>query len=284
MLTLFAYFLLDYLVCFIRILNTLNIKIIYVVGVVSMKNNKKKIIGCAEYKKMIKISERVQSQFEQMNKLMAIKISQNVFSDFSKQIEIATQGIMRVKRKHNKIKKSRNKWILHKNMPISIISLYDENKHEFEDFVDNDKAIKGLINFYRKNKYFKKHLEILEEGLKAHKNKNYIVSIPLFLLSIDGILIHYGIKNKFVKDGKIMTNEKRNPLANMKSVSNYLKNMLSNDFINFMSRKPKTKRARSNYLWNYRNNVMHGTDTKYASLQWSLKLLIVLRILDEMLK
>lgn len=199
---------------------------------------------------------------------------------FQEQIKLISEKAREFKKLHEKVKKSRNKWILYKELPISTISLYDPNTHTFINFLEKKEDAEELARFYKGNKYFKPHISVLREAFIAHASKNYIVSIPLLLTQIDGIIIRYGKSRGLVKNKKIV---RTNMIAHMRNLIKVYQ-LISKEFIEFVDKKVKTKRAKENQLWEFRNSVLHGIDPNYADEQWSIKLLYVLIILECALK
>ncbi len=208
---------------------------------------------------------------------LPMKILEMRFNILSDAIE---KGAKEMKRIDSKIRKSNNKWILYQKLPLTILNLYDHQNKKFIDFLDDMKHLDDYTDFLTKNKYIKPYKEILKRGLKAHIEKDFLVSIPLLIIVIDGSFYTYGIKKKIVKRGKI---KGTNSNANFKNISKYLQStyqMLSNEFVEFVDKKTKYRTKRKNQLWTFRNNVLHGINPNYGSEQWSIKLLFVLRFLE----
>jgi len=187
-------------------------------------------------------------------------------------------------RRYNKIRNSLHKWILHGELPITYSSFYDHTHNRFNNFVTDKEDVKQLLRLFRSNKFIKPYYKVINRALIAHINnrkEGYYVSIPLLLLSIDGIFIKFGEEKNIVKGGRIQGKG----YANMEKVLKELHALFDKNFCEFMSKEQfKTRVWKYKKLWEFRNDVMHGIQPNYANEQWSLRLIFVLLILSHTFK
>lgn len=76
---------------------------------------------------------------------------------------------------------------------------YEDSLIDFyQDLFSKENHIKGILTSWTKLEIYKKRVTILDRALRAHLEKDYMVSIPLFIAMIEGILINVlgkGFKN-----------------------------------------------------------------------------------------
>ncbi|MBI4163347.1 MAG: hypothetical protein HY512_00675 [Candidatus Aenigmarchaeota archaeon] len=226
-------------------------------------------------------------EFRQHNLRQLENVRKNIFGalidNWHHQFSILSERVKEFKKYQSRLKKSRDKWIFHDDLPISVITLYDINEKKFINPIKTKDDCDELLELYATNKYFLPHNIILKEALYAHSNKNYIVSIPLLLTQIDGIYFTYAKRKKTVYQNKYIKGvQDSNSQANFKNLEKHL-NLVSKEFLEFIDKKVGV-RAKKHTLWTYRNDVLHGKRTNYAEEQWSTKLLFILRLLHVALK
>jgi len=61
-------------------------------------------------------------------------------------------------------------------------------------------TVSRIKKSWRRNELFKKRLKYLLRGLSAHRDKDYIASIPVLIPHIEGILVDFFITNGILKD------------------------------------------------------------------------------------
>lgn len=240
-----------------------------------------------------------QQQREMLKSLAPLQINISLQAAMSKRIaEIAkpiitqtrmlSKAAKEYKRRGDKIKKSEQRWILYDKLPIVLLSFYDVDNHKFVNFLNHSDEVKVYIKMLKTNKYFLPHIKIIERAFLAHSQKDYEVSIPLFFICIDGVLINFGKKNGLVSGKNIKKKVKgRKPLANMKSISKEVEGtygIIDKKFISFMDKEVKSNVRKYKGLWQFRNDVMHGIQPNYSDEQWSIKLIFVLRLLYDSLR
>jgi len=76
---------------------------------------------------------------------------------------------------------------------IFFLSEIEEHKQNPWEFFDNEftcnETVHALLDFWRGTELFQPRITILEKALLAHLEKNYVVSIPMLLIQIDGALV-----------------------------------------------------------------------------------------------
>ncbi len=73
---------------------------------------------------------------------------------------------------------------------LNELNNYEDNLIDFyQDLFSKEKHIKGILNSWAQLEVYKKRISILDRALGAHLDKDYMVSIPLFIAMIEGILI-----------------------------------------------------------------------------------------------
>ncbi len=190
-------------------------------------------------------------------------------------------GFGQYKKRYDKIKKSNEKWILAGNLPANLNTLYDHRRRRFKNFITQKKEIPEVLKILKSNKFVKPYSKIIRSALIGHCKKDYYVSIPLLILSIDGIFIKYGKEKGIVVKGRIKGKRKH---ANMDSVLEEIYSLFDKSFKDFMTKSIKSKAWKYKGLWQFRNDVMHGIQPNYNDRQWSLRLIFVLTILCYTLK
>ncbi len=207
------------------------------------------------------------------------------FKQLNRQIN---DGLKAYKKRNEKIRKSNERWILAGKVPMNLITLYDHRRNKFKKFITRKKGIPEVLKILESNKFIKPFLKIIKSALIGHCKKDYYVSIPLLLLSIDGAFIRYGKENGIVVGGKIKSKKSvkkiRERYANMDSVLEEIYYLFDKPFCDFMTKTIKNKAWKYKGLWQFRNDVMHGIQPNYNDEQWSLRLIYVLTILRYTLK
>lgn len=195
-------------------------------------------------------------------------------------------GMITFNEKIGKIKSSRDRWIIYDEMPLTRLAFYNPKTEKFDEDLDKE-DIPKMVSALTSNEYFKPFEKIMQRALEAHSNKDYLVSIPLFILATDGILIKFAEKHGLLKDnGKCIeefgSDFKGHP--NMNKVIPLLSkfyNTIPKEFADFI--KDKKSDSDREGLWEFRNKVMHGINPSYEDAQWSCRLMFVVFLLHDLL-
>lgn len=148
----------------------------------------------------------------------------------------------------------------------------EEGKEKvWEKFVDSLKGQEIKKEFdkeYSKNKFIKKRLKIIKEAFKYHEEKNYLVSIPLFLSQIEGIIWDIGVSKGLVDKKelryKIDSSGNRVKDKNGESIP-----WQTSDLIITLFKDTTCKihiKGTDIYSVNFRHPIMHGRCVDYYKL------------------
>lgn len=156
------------------------------------------------------------------------------------------------------------------------------NYYESNKFANLDKMTK----MWNKDKYFNRRMHIIEPAIKAHKKKQYILSIPTLLPQIEGILLDITGKKSESYDKWFK-----------KIIEEYFPNTLKEAYrvplLNYTTDRKMYREIRgyfetdlfSKFLENenltgdhvlQRHGILHGIHLDYASKENSLRALMVL--------
>lgn len=147
-----------------------------------------------------------------------------------------------------------------------------------------------LIDFFNDSSILKERKEIIDSAYTAHKNRNYLLSVPVLLTQIEGIinemLILRGeaklIKGKFFarnKDGSLKLNKNNNPikLTGLKWKIDHSK--FKNDKI-----LKEIANSISDKLIFERNEILHGQGVNLIKPKLSTKCLLIIFVLSNELQ
>lgn len=150
---------------------------------------------------------------------------------------------------------------------------YNEEENEeiekiIEDFFEKfytKSRINKKLERWKKNKYLKNRIQILEEAVYAHNNKKYCLSIPVLYSQVEGIIAEYfnhtgTMKGNKVQEylQKIIKSKSRFDDIFEKSKTDFYKNFGHGDEIFSLGR----------------HSVIHGGDTRYGKCANSLKVIL----------
>lgn len=159
----------------------------------------------------------------------------------------------------------------------------------FDQMLSADDIIASLKTFWRKNRLFNGRMPILDRALDAHKQKDYIVSIPLFLIQMDGIIVdlYPGLKNLSDRKHKLSSLKPKPQKSKVLTAYQDLfgESAIANTISDVILKKwfpgsPLQKDAFPN-----RHQILHGGDVGYYEEKfYSLKCLLVIDGLETVNK
>lgn len=139
---------------------------------------------------------------------------------------------------------------------------------ELIDLIKGEKAKKLFYKEYPSLKFISKRLKIIEEAFENHEKENYLVSIPLFLTQIEGIVWDIGVSKGLVdKDEsryKIDSNGERVKDKNGEDIP-----WQTSDLIIKLFKDSTCKIHRKGteiYSVKFRHPILHGRDANYYDL------------------
>ncbi|WP_434283546.1 hypothetical protein [Clostridium botulinum] len=174
------------------------------------------------------------------------------------------------------IRMIKNGWYFSLILPLTIGELLEMNEEDLNTSLSifyeegTERICNSVIDTFPDRKI------ILEKCFKAHKNGDYELSIPVMFAQADGIskdIFNMNLFNK--KHGKPLTSEQKVITFNEESFVDmpYLIQLSITGELNGNGKKSK-------YL--NRHNVLHGTDTEYATKSNSLRCISMLNFLAEL--
>ena len=165
--------------------------------------------------------------------------------------------------------------------------LLDENrKGEIEEYLlsllrDKDN-MKYIAQKWDSNRYFKNRSKFLHRGLKAHLEKDFIVSIPVLLPHIEAILAEFFVDNGLLSEvpNKFQGNTALSILKTI-TVDEICTELDRTYFRRFLNQKGvyDFKDDDSSYL--NRGKILHGTCLEYDREDWSAQLVYLLDFLCD---
>jgi len=145
---------------------------------------------------------------------------------------------------------------------------------------------KNMIDIAQKwdnNIYFKNRIKFLRRGLKAHSEKDYIVSIPVLLPHIEAILAEFFVEKELLSEApdKFQGNDALKILKTI-TVDELCTEIDKIHFRRFVDQKGVYDfRDDSSYL--NRGKILHGTCLKYDREDWSAQVIYFLDFLCDFL-
>lgn len=164
-------------------------------------------------------------------------------------------------------------WILSTSTKFSVvkevINTYKiKNLEEAEEILLNyytDKeSVKNIYSILKMKslKYIREWLHIIEKGFEYHNKEEYIASVPLFLMVIDGIMSNFTKKDNFFSS-KIDLSVEDSLLQQITEIKDIFY-------------KPRKKTNTDPIYIPYRNGILHGRDINYNNKYVSSKLINLL--------
>ncbi|HIG0362047.1 hypothetical protein [Clostridium sporogenes] len=172
----------------------------------------------------------------------------------------------------------KNGWYFSLRLPLAIGELLEMNQKDLNSSLstffekETNRICDNAISMFPNRKI------ILEKCFKAHKNGDYELSIPVMFAQADGISNDIFNMNFFSKDrynGNLLTSQQKEIIFDVDSFIDipFLLQLSITGELNGSGRK-------SRYL--NRNNVLHGTDTNYATKSNGLRCISMLNFLMEL--
>lgn len=154
-----------------------------------------------------------------------------------------------------------------------------------EDLKDEELTSKQL-NKLTANPVFSPRMRIIKRAVEAHKGGDYVISIPLLLMQIEGVLWDYGVKKKIIEDaynskkridqnGSVILRSDGKP--NEATIQFLLSQLChgGSNFQNHMNEKV--------YSTDFRHPVLHGRLLNYDEEERSALLLLTLYSLEKLM-
>lgn len=162
----------------------------------------------------------------------------------------------------------------------------------FDDQFSQEETIAQLKDFWNKNPIYKPRMKVLGRALDAHLAKDYVVSIPLFLMQMDGIIIdiYPGLKTMAARKNQIAatkpapdTSTKMIPVFQEIMGETVISDVVCHEmFQTWFPGDPLTRNTYPN-----RHQILHGGDLSYADEPYSsLRCLLIvdgLEILNNLI-
>lgn len=182
-------------------------------------------------------------------------------------------------------------WWIISSLPLKIINEIDKNKEKLsKDHVDgmicnyyskdNFNKLDEIIKKWNKLHYFNNRSDILEDAVDAHRTGKYSLSIPTLTPLIEGIIrdfmqIKYGISNfKFPP----VYNKFKNKIVELNDfIATYVITCIDKLYCSF---NPQNPDECSDFN---RNKIFHGLANKYGSQANSLKVILFLDEIFEII-
>ncbi|MCD3321133.1 hypothetical protein G8V07_12520 [Clostridium botulinum D/C] len=182
-------------------------------------------------------------------------------------------------------------WWIISSLPLKITNEIDKNKDELnkddvDDIIcnyyskDNFKKLNEITNKWNRLNYFNNKIDILEDSIDAHKTGKYSLSIPTLTPLIEGIIrefmqSRYGISRfKFPP----VYNEFKNKITELNDfIATYVITCIDKLYCSF---NPKNPNECSDFN---RNKIFHGLANKYGSQANSLKVILFLDEIFEII-
>lgn len=172
-------------------------------------------------------------------------------------------------------------------MPITeirtIIDKYEElDSESFKQYIDEwhlrfctDEIFENMIKKWSSIDVVEKRIHILKDVIKAHKNKNYTLSIPSILPQIEGTLYEYN--NKRFNIGK-------------KSIELYIDTLLQDRDEYLPVKGMIVDKLYEHFKWGSdtdkilsRHAILHGSNVKYNTQINSLKIILIYDLIVELI-
>ncbi|WP_046216661.1 hypothetical protein [Paenibacillus wulumuqiensis] len=140
------------------------------------------------------------------------------------------------------------------------------------NFYTEDKFVK-LENKWIQNDTLKQRIEILLQVLKAHRLEMYYVSVPTMLAQIEGYIWEINKYSGRIHQKKLkeFINNQEHLSIFTESISSYIENVI---FVSFNLDENLNSEIS-------RNAILHGYDVLYGTKEISLKLIIVMNVLQQ---
>ena len=173
-------------------------------------------------------------------------------------------------------------WTIKDTSDIS--KLIKENNHDriieyLLNYLYKDENISWFAEKWDKNIFFKPRMRFIKRGLDAHKEKDFIASIPILLPHIEAILADFFVSNSLLSDlkDKFQGNDALKILT-IDSISTEVDKIFFRRFINKMGIYDFKKSG--NYL--NRGKILHGVSLDYDKEEWSAQVVYLLDFICDL--
>ncbi len=153
---------------------------------------------------------------------------------------------------------------------------------------DNCKYLEEVVTSWRKNKYFAPWEKHLDDALQVHRNKKYTLSVPVLLLTAEGVATEFcKRKGIYKKRDRSRGGEKIKKAARQhyKETSHILLSSLdllegAIDSTIYQNTDLIKTKVRKNIL--NRHAILHGSKKNYGTIKLSLQAFMLLDVLSEL--
>lgn len=164
-------------------------------------------------------------------------------------------------------------------LPLGVINHFVKSEKSaieiYSEVFSNKKDLDNLILRWASNSFFAPRMKILEKALSAHLKGDYELSVPIFLIHVEGILSEMmGGQHNHIKH-KLSSLFGRNALENKDdtiiSGADLIDKIIRDQIFGSSHEKNKT-------IFNYpnRHKILHGEQLDYCTSEYSTRCIVVL--------